>query len=290
VRHPMPYGNLRQQAVQRFQTIEDLELQNCTIEEMEEYEPHIAQGDLVFAGVDYERVLRAAEAEADVIIWDGGNNDLPFVEPDIEFVMVDPHRAGDELAYFPGFANLLRADVVLIAKVNTATVEQVETVRRNAATANPEAVILESSLDLSVDRPELIRGARVLVIEDGPTITHGGMAFGAGSLAARQFGAGELVDPRPFATGSIVDTFRAFPHIVNVLPAMGYGAAQVAELEETVRRVQCDVVVIATQVDLRRVILIDKPSCRVTYEFSEVGRARIYGLLSDIIALARSNA
>jgi len=269
IRHPMPYGDLAEQAVQRFATLDDLQQARCTIEEREEYEPHINQGDVVFAGVDYERILRLAESEADVILWDGGNNDIPFFESDLEIVLVDPHRVGHERSYFPGEVNLLRANVIVITKVDTADPQKVEAVRRTVRSANPNAQIVESTMPLTVDDVSAVRGKRVLVIEDGPTVTHGGMAYGAGVLAAKKFGAAALVDPRPAAVGSLCETFRANQHLDCLLPAMGYGADQIRDLEQTVNRVDCDLVLIATPVDLRRLIAIRQPSCRVRYEFHE---------------------
>jgi len=281
VRHPMPYGDLAKQAVQRFSTLEDLDLQQCTIEEREEYEPHIRAGTVVYAGVDYERILRRAEQEADVILWDGGNNDTPFYESDLEMVVADPHRAGHELAYFPGEVNLRRADMVVINKVNTAAQEDVETVRRNIRIANPKAVILETACRVAVPTPELIRGSRVLVVEDGPTLTHGEMPYGAGVVAARQWGAAELVCPAPFAVGSIRGTYEKYPHLANLLPAMGYSDMQRHELEETINRVPCDLVLIATPIDLARVIHISKPSLRVTYEVEELTHPKLEEILAQ---------
>ena len=269
VRHPMPYGDLAKQAVQRFAGLGDLDEAACTIEEREEYEPHLRQGAVVFAGVDYERILRQAESEADVILWDGGNNDLPFYESDLEIVLVDPHRAGHEQRYFPGEVNLLRADVIVITKVDTADPQKVEAVRRTIRFANPNAPVVESTMPLTVDDASAVRGKRVLVIEDGPTVTHGGMAYGAGVLAAKQYGAALVVDPRPAAVGSLRETFRANPHLDRLLPAMGYGAEQILDLEQTVNRTDCDLVLIATPVDLRRLISIRQPTCRVGYEFRE---------------------
>lgn len=286
IRHPMPYGDLAQQAVQRFATLDDLHAARCTIEEREEYEPHISQGDIVFAGVDYERILRRAESEADVIIWDGGNNDISFLESDVEIVLVDPHRAGHERSYFPGEVNLLRADVIVITKVDTAEPAEVEAVRRTIGSANPRAHIVESTMPLTVDDPLAVRGKRVLVIEDGPTVTHGGMAYGAGVLAAKKYGAAALVDPRPAAVGSLRETFRANPHLVCLLPAMGYGPEQIHDLEQTVNRVDCDLVLIATPVDLRRLINIRQPTCRVRYEFEETG-ARLRDILTSLLAKER---
>jgi len=283
VRHPMPYGDLSQQVVQRFETLDDLRRYNCTIEEMEEYEPHVRNGVIVYAGVDYERILRQAETEADVLIWDGGNNDLPFFVPDLEIVLVDPHRPGHERAYFPGEVNFLRADVLIISKVNTARPEDVDVVRRNIRTFNPNALVIEANLPIVVDAPEAIRDRRVLVVEDGPTLTHGEMSYGAGVLAARQFGARELVDPRPYAVGSIRETFAEYPHIGPLLPAMGYGAEQMRELEETINSTPCDVVLVATPVDLRRVLQIRHPTCRVAYELEEVGPPTLDDVLRDFL-------
>ncbi|MFZ5876433.1 MAG: cyclic 2,3-diphosphoglycerate synthase [Nitrospirota bacterium] len=287
VRHPMPYGDLAKQAVQRFETREDLQRAECTIEEMEEYAPHLREGTVVYAGVDYEPILRRAEQEADVILWDGGNNDVPFFTSDLEIVLVDPHRAGHERSYFPGETNLLRADVLIVTKVDTAGAEQLDAVRATIRAANPQALVIESTMPVTIDKPELVRGARVLVIEDGPTLTHGGMSFGAGVLAARQAGARELVDPRPFAVGSLADTFAHFPHIGRALPAMGYGPNQIADLEATIRRTDCDAVMIATPVDLTQLMEIRQPSCRVTYEFQERAGPSLREVLGPVIAKAR---
>ncbi|MEK7237534.1 MAG: cyclic 2,3-diphosphoglycerate synthase [Nitrospirota bacterium] len=287
IRHPMPYGDLAKQAVQRFACLDDLRAADCTIEEMEEYEPHILQGDVVYAGVDYERILQEAAREADVLLWDGGNNDTPFVVPDLEIVLLDPHRAGHEQSYFPGEVNLLRADVLVITKMDTASPEQIQVVRSNIRQFNLKASVLETSMPVTVDHPHLIKGKRVLVIEDGPTLTHGGMSFGAGVLAARQQGAGELVDPRPYAVGTIQQTFAQYPHIGKLVPAMGYGATQVRELEETINRVPCDVVLIATPVDLRRIISIKHPTCRVTYRLEEQGTPGFRDVLQGIILKAK---
>ncbi|MDP1948979.1 MAG: cyclic 2,3-diphosphoglycerate synthase [Nitrospirota bacterium] len=287
IRHPMPYGDLAKQAVQRFACLEDLRAADCTIEEMEEYEPHIRDGHVVFAGVDYERILREAEREADVLVWDGGNNDVPFFLSDLEIVLVDPHRAGHERTYFPGEVNLLRADVLVLTKMDTASPEQVREVRANIRQFNPAATVLETAMPVTVDYPHLIKGKRVLVVEDGPTLTHGGMSFGAGVLAAKQQGASELVDPRPYAVGTIQQTFTQYPHIGNLVPAMGYGATQVRELEDTINRVPCDVVLIATPVDLRRIISIKQPTCRVTYRFEELGAPGFRDLLAGVIGQAR---
>lgn len=287
VRHPMPYGDLAKQAMQRFTSLEDLRQADCTIEEMEEYEPHLVNGDLVYAGVDYARILRQAEGGADVILWDGGNNDWPFYRPDLEVVLIDPHRAGHERSYFPGEVNLLRADVIVITKLDSAGPAQVEALRTTIHTANQRAVVIDSTMPLSVQEPELVRGRSVLVVEDGPTLTHGGMEFGAGVLAARRFGAKELVDPRPYAVGSLRETFEDYPHIGPLLPAMGYGTRQIRELEETIRQVPCDLVMIATPVDLRRILTIRQPTCRVTYELQELGHPTLREVLSPLLEKAR---
>ncbi len=287
IRHPMPYGDLANQAVQRFARLDDLRTAGCTIEEMEEYEPHIREGYVVFAGVDYERVLREAEPEADVLVWDGGNNDTPFIVPDLEIVLLDPHRAGHERTYFPGEVNLIRADVLVLTKMDTASQEQVHVVRANIRQLNPKAVVLETTMPVTVDLPHLIKGKRVLVVEDGPTLTHGGMSFGAGVLAAKQEEAGELVDPRAYAVGTIQQTFIQYPHIGRVLPAMGYGATQIRELEDTINRVPCDVVLIATPVDLGRIIPIKHPTCRVMYSLEERGTPGLREVLQGIILKAK---
>ena len=284
VRHPMPYGDLAQQRVQRFAALTDLDRHHCTVEEREEYEPHIISGTVVYAGVDYQAILAEAEREADVILWDGGNNDTPFFRSDLEIVVADPHRAGHELLYYPGEVNLLRADVVVINKVDTAAEADIETVRRNVARRNPHARVIEAASLVKVDQPEKIRGARVLVVEDGPTLTHGEMAYGAGVVAARQGGAEELVDPRPYAAGSLRGVFDKFPHIGALLPAMGYSAQQLAELEETIRRTPCDLVVVATPIDLGRLIEIPKPSVRVRYEIAERSQLTLADVLRDFAA------
>ena len=282
IRHPMPYGNLVEQAVQRFATIKDLDIQQCTIEEREEYEPHIQHGTVVYAGVDYEKILRQAEKEADVILWDGGNNDTPFYASDLEIVVVDPHRPGHELAYFPGEVNLRRADVVVINKVDTAAQHDVETVRQNVRLANPKAEVIEMACRVSVPAPEQIKGKRVLVVEDGPTLTHGEMPYGAGVVAARQCGALDLVDPRPYAVGSIRGTYERYGHLTSLLPAMGYSAMQRHELEETIHSTPCDLVVVATPIDLARVVKIDKPALRVTYEVEELTKPRLADRLANL--------
>jgi predicted GTPase len=283
VRHPMPYGDLRKQAVQRFASLEDLTAADCTIEEREEYEPHIAAGDVVFAGVDYQRILRAAEEEAGVILWDGGNNDFSFFKPDLEIAIADPHRPGHEVAYYPGETNILRADVIVLAKVDTADAQSVHDVEATARAVNPRATIVRTTMPLTVDDPDAIRGKRALVIEDGPTLTHGGMAYGAGTLAAQRFGAAELVDPRPYAVGSIRPVYDHFPHLGPVLPAMGYSEAQVRDLEATIRAVPADVVIVASPEDLRRLVKIDKPSVRVGYEVEEAGGNELERLLIDFV-------
>jgi predicted GTPase len=281
IRHPMPYGDLATQAVQRFAVMEDLDLQQCTIEEREEYEPHITHGTVVYAGVDYEKILRQAEKEADVILWDGGNNDTPFYASDLEIVVVDPHRPGHELSYFPGEVNLRRADAIVINKVDTADRSDVETVRRNIKLHNPKAAVFEMACRVSVPEPSLVKGQRVLVVEDGPTLTHGEMPYGAGVVAARQGGAAELVDPRPYAVGSIRGTYERYGHLTNLLPAMGYSALQRHELEETIRHTPCDLVLIATPIDLARVIKLDKPNLRVTYEVEELTKPGLAELLAN---------
>lgn len=268
VRHPMPYGDLRKQRVQRFKTYDDLDRHEVTIEEREEYEPHLREGTVVFAGVDYEEILRQAEADGDVVVWDGGNNDLPFFRPDLHIVVADPHRPGHELTYHPGEANLRMADAVVINKSNSATPEGFETVRRNIAVANPKARVFRGRSPLTVDHPELLKGRRVLAIEDGPSLTHGELRFGAASLAAQEQGAAELVDPRPFAVGSIIETFEKYRNTGPVLPAMGYGEDQIDELEQTIHRSDAEVIAVGTPVDLARLIQINRPLVRVTYELA----------------------
>lgn len=280
VRHPMPYGNLIAQQVQRFAEYDDLDEYECTIEEREEYEPYIDRGAVIYAGVDYEKILREAEEEADVIVWDGGNNDLSFYQSDYHIVVVDPHRPGHELAYYPGEVNLRMADVVLINKVDTADYENVLTVRKNIQLVNPDALVLEAASPIFVDNPEAIRGKRVLVVEDGPTLTHGEMAYGAGVVAARRFGAAEMIDPRPFAVGSIVDTYQKYPTTGAVLPAMGYGPKQMAELEATINNSDADLVIVATPIDLRRVINVKLPMERVRYELQVIGTPTLADLLA----------
>lgn len=281
VRHPMPYGDLTAQAVQRFATMADIDQQQCTIEEREEYEPHISRGTIVYAGVDYEMILREAEKEAGVIVWDGGNNDTPFYTSDLEIVIADPHRPGHELSYFPGEVNLRRADIVVINKVDTASPRDIETVRENIRNTNPKAKIIETACRVSVTAPESIKGRRVLVVEDGPTLTHGEMPYGAGVVTARQFGAAELMDPRPYAVGSLRSMYEKYPRLTNLLPAMGYSAMQRQELEETINGVPCDIVLVATPIDLVRIIKLNKPHLRVTYEVEEVGPPVLAELLAQ---------
>ncbi|MEA3375308.1 MAG: cyclic 2,3-diphosphoglycerate synthase [Chloroflexota bacterium] len=281
IRHPMPYGDLAAQAVQRFASYEDLDRHDCTIEEREEYEPHIDRGLVVYAGVDYEPILRQAEQEADIIVWDGGNNDLPFYRPDLHIVVADPLRADHGRRYHPGEANLHLADVVLINKVDTADPEGVSRVREDVYAVNPEALVLEAASPIFVENRDAVRGKRVLIIEDGPTLTHGGMPYGAGVVAARRLGAAELVDPRPYAVGSISGTFEAYPHIGNLLPAMGYGDEQIAELEDTINAVECDLVLTATPIDLRRLIDVRHPVIRVRYELQVIGEPTLEAILAD---------
>jgi predicted GTPase len=279
VRHPMPYGILSEQKVQRFATLEDMKRHKCTIEEMEEYEPHIDEGFVVFAGVDYEAILREAEKESDVVLWDGGNNDLPFYAPDVHITVVDPHRPGHELTYFPGRINLAMAHVIVINKMDTATPEGIEKVRRSIRMVNPKAQVVDAASPIFVDRPGDIRGKRVLVVEDGPTLTHGEMSYGSGTVAAQKNGAAEIVNPRPYVTGRIKETFEKYPNIGALLPAVGYGDEQVRDLEDTIRRVPCDLVIVATPVDLTRIVRIDKPMLRVRYELQELGTPNLEDIL-----------
>jgi predicted GTPase len=279
IRHPMPYGNLVKQTAQRFASYADLDAQNCTIEEREEYEPHIDQGVIVFAGVDYERILRQAEKEVDIVLWDGGNNDLSFYKSNLHIVVVDPLRPGHEVHYHPGETNLRSADVVVINKVDSATPEGIRTVRDNVRSLNPSAIVIEAASPISVDDPEAVRGKRVLVVEDGPTVTHGEMAYGAGWVAAVRFGAAEIVDPRPYAVGSIAATYQKYPTTGAVLPAMGYGDLQVHELEQTINKAQADLVIIGTPIDLGRILKLNKPAQRVRYELQEIGRPTLAEVL-----------
>jgi predicted GTPase len=281
IRHPMPYGDLVKQAVQRFETYKDLDKHECTIEEREEYEPHLDNGVIVYAGVDYEAILRQAEKEVDIVLWDGGNNDLPFYVPDLQIVVADPHRPGHESSYHPGEANVRAADVFVINKVDTADPNAVIQVRENLHSMNPNAIVIEGASPLFVDDPEAIRGKRVLVVEDGPTLTHGEMAYGAGWVAARRYGAAEIIDPRPYAVGSILETYKKYPTTGNVLPAMGYGEKQVRELEKTIKDADVDLVIIGTPIDLTRVMKIEKPSQRVRYELQEIGKPTLEDILKS---------
>lgn len=284
VRHPMPYGDLAAQAAQRFASYDDLTSEKCTIEEREEYEPHIDNGFVVYAGVDYERILRRAEKEAGVILWDGGNNDLPFYEPSLHTCIADPHRPGHETGYWPGEVNFRRADLIVINKCDTADEEAITSIERNAARLNPRATVVRTESPVTIAKPELVRGRRVLVIEDGPTLTHGGMRYGAGVVAARQAGAAEIIDPRPYAVGSIRATYEKYPNAAGILPAMGYGDEQIRELEETIRRTPADAVVIGTPIDLTRVLEVDRPSMRVRYELREIEPGRIEEAVKSAIA------
>jgi predicted GTPase len=284
VRHPMPYGELRKQRVQRLAQLGDLKKHTCTIEEIEEYEPHLVQGTIVYAGADYLAILKAAEADpegCDVIVWDGGNNDFPFYQPDLMVTVADPHRAGHEVSYYAGEINLRMADVVVINKIDSAAPENVRKVRESIATANPSAIVVNAASVIHIDSPNLIRGKRVLVIEDGPTTTHGGMAYGAGTIAARQGGAAELVDPRPYAVESIAEAFIKYPDIGPILPAIGYSTRQLQHLETTIARVDCDAVVVATPINLARIINITKPYTRVSYELQELGTPNLEDILSE---------
>jgi predicted GTPase len=288
----MPYGDLVAQKVQRFAAIEDLAKHQCTIEEMEEYEPHIERGHVIYAGVDYEAILRAAENDpngCDVILWDGGNNDFPFYHPDLMVTVVDPHRPGHELSYYPGEVTLRLADVVVINKIDSADYDNILTLRANIERVNPRAVVVDAASTISVENPEIIRGKRVLVVEDGPTLTHGDMKIGAGMVAAKRFGAAEIVDPKPYAVGKLAETFRLYPDVEKLLPAMGYGEEQMRDLTETIKRTDCDSVIIATPIDLGRVINIDKPSTRVEYSLQEIGRPNMEDAMADFINQCRIN-
>ncbi len=279
VRHPMPYGDLVKQRVQRFATYEDLDRYECTIEEREEYEPHLDRGVVVYAGVDYEAILREAEKEADVIVWDGGNNDLPFYKPDLWITVADPHRAGHEVRYYPGEANLRAADVIIINKVDTADYEAIRTVQANITRINPQAVVIQAASPIFVEDPAGIRGKRVLVVEDGPTLTHGEMSYGAGYIAAQRFGAAEIIDPRPYAVDSIAATYAKYPKTGPVLPAMGYGEEQIRDLEETINRVPCDLVIVGTPIDLRRLVNVRHPMDRVRYELQVIGQPTLRSII-----------
>jgi predicted GTPase len=286
VRHPMPYGDLVAQKVQRFATVADLAKHKCTIEEMEEYEPHVVRGNVIYAGVDYEAILRAAEKDpkgCDVILWDGGNNDFPFYKPDLMITVADPHRPGAEVNYFPGEVNLRIADVVVLNKIDSAYPENITIVRKNISKVNPKAIVVDAASPIRVDDPALIRGKKVLVIEDGPTLTHGEMKIGAGIVAAEKYGAAELVDPRPYVVGKLAETFRIYPNIGTLLPAMGYGDQQVKDLEATINRTKCDSVIIATPIDLNRLVKIKKPNTRVYYDLQEIGSPDLDGILADFV-------
>lgn len=283
IRHPMPYGDLVKQKVQRYQTLDDLVKYDCTVEEMEEYEPHIVNGTIIYSGVDYEAILREAEKEADVIVWDGGNNDMSFYKPDLTITVVDPHRPGHESSYYPGMTNVLLADVVVINKVETAPREKIDIVRNNVHTMNPTAVLIEGASPITVTDESVIRGKRVLVVEDGPTLTHGEMAYGAGVIAANKFGASKIIDPRPWVVNSIAETFKKYPNIGKLLPAMGYGGQQVKDLEATINRIDCDSVIIGTPIDLRRIIRINKPSVRVRYELAEITKPDLNDILTKFL-------
>lgn len=281
VRHPMPYGDLEAQKIQRFAELGDLQKHNCTIEEMEEYEPHIAMGSIIYAGVDYEAILRETEKEADIIIWDGGNNDMPFYKPDLSFVVVDPLRPGHEISYYPGEVNLRMADVIVINKIDSAYPEDVEYILENIRNYNPTAKVIFAASAILVDNPDLINGKNVLVIEDGPTLTHGEMKIGAGTVAANRFGAGNIIDPRPYAVGKLAETFAIYPEIGTLLPAMGYGDQQMKDLENTINNTDCDSVVIATPIDLARFINIKKPNTRVYYELTEIGLPNVKSIINS---------
>ncbi len=286
VRHPMPYGDLNAQKVQRFAEVADLEKHKCTVEEMEEYEPHVVRGNVIYAGVDYEAILRAAEVDpdgCDVVLWDGGNNDFPFYTPDLNITVVDPHRPGHELSYYPGEVTLRMADVAVINKMDTADAADIQTVRDSIAKVAPHAIVVDGASPIKVDNPELIKGKKVLVVEDGPTLTHGEMKLGAGTVAAKKFGAAELVDPRPFTVGKLSETFKIYPNIGILLPAMGYGEQQLKDLETTINNTECDAVVIGTPIDLNRIIKINKPNTRVYYDLQEIGNPNLEEIVDDFI-------
>ncbi|HHU60927.1 MAG TPA: GTPase [Natronincola sp.] len=284
IRHPMPYGDLASQKVQRFATIDDLKKHKCTIEEMEEYEPHVIRGNVVYAGVDYEAILREAENDpdgCDVILWDGGNNDFPFYETDLMITVADPHRAGHELTYYPGEVNMRIADVIIINKIDSASPENIQIVRESIQKTNPKAIVIDGASPISVDNPEIIRNKRVLIVEDGPTLTHGEMKLGAGTIAAQKYGAAEIIDPRAFAVGKIASTYESYPHVENLLPAMGYSSEQIADLEATIAKIECDAVIIGTPIDLNRVVKINQPTTRVYYDLQEIGTPNLTEVLSD---------
>ena len=287
IRHPMPYGDLTKQICQRFASLSDMDKHHCTIEEREEYEPHIQQGTVVYAGVDYGVILKQAEKEAEVIVWDGGNNDIPFYLPDLHITVVDPHRPGDELCYFPGRTNLLLADVILINKVDSADYQDIEQVRFNVRETNPEAILIEAASPIFVDHPQRIRGKIVLVVEDGPTLTHGGMTYGAGVIAAEKFGAKDIIDPRPWVKGEIKRAFEAYPEIGALLPALGYGEKQIKDLQKTINAIPCDSVIIGTPIDLTRLLKINKPSVRVRYELDEIGKPDLEEVIEKFLKKKR---
>jgi predicted GTPase len=286
IRHPMPYGDLAAQKVQRFAEIADLEKHECTIEEMEEYEPHIVRGNVIYAGADYEAIVRAAENDpdgCDVIVWDGGNNDFSFYQADLAITVVDPHRPGHELGYYPGEVNLRTADVVVINKIDSANLADIETVRENIAKVNPDARVIDAASTLRLQDPAVVDGKRVLAVEDGPTLTHGGMKIGAGVVAAKKYGATEFVDPRPFLIGRLQETFEIYPDIGTILPAMGYGEEQLRDLEATINATDCDAVVVGTPIDLARVVNIEKPHTRVFYDLQEIGEPNLKGVLAEFV-------
>jgi predicted GTPase len=290
VRHPMPYGDLAKQKTQRYASLEDLSRHKCTVEEMEEYEPHIVQGTIIYAGVDYGEILRRAEKEADVIVWDGGNNDMAFYKPDLTITVVDPHRPGHEMTYYPGQTNVRLADVIIVNKVDSAQEENVERVIQNVRSINAHAVIMRAASPITVEDPSILKGKKVLVVEDGPTLTHGEMTFGAGVLAAKQFGAKEIIDPRPYAVKSIAETYAKYPATGALLPAMGYGEQQMKDLETTINHVPCDAVVIGTPIDLRRIIHIKKPSVRVQYSLEELTKPDLEDVLNKFLLKERAQA
>jgi len=286
IRHPMPYGDLARQAVQRFATVEDLAKHECTVEEMEEYEPHVVRGNVIYAGVDYEAIVHAAEQDpdgCDIILWDGGNNDFPFYKPDLNMTVVDPHRPGDELKYYPGEVTLRMADVAIINKMDTAAPEAIQIVRENIAKVAPNAIVVDGASPIKVDDPSVIKGKKVLVVEDGPTLTHGGMKLGAGTVAANKYGAAELVDPRPFVVGKLAETFEIYPNIGTLLPAMGYSDQQLKDLETTINNTDCEAVVIGTPIDLNRIVKINKPNTRVYYDLQEIGYPTLKEILNDFV-------
>ena len=289
IRHPMPYGDLARQAVQRFATVEDLAKHECTVEEMEEYEPHVVRGNVIYAGVDYEAIVRAAEEDpdgCDIILWDGGNNDFPFYKPDLNMTVVDPHRPGDELKYYPGEVTLRMADVAIINKMDTAAPEAIQIVRENIAKVAPNAIVVDGASPIKVDDPSVIKGKKVLVVEDGPTLTHGGMKLGAGTVAAKKYGAAELIDPRPFTVGKLAETFEIYPNIGTLLPAMGYSDQQLKDLETTINNTDCESVVIGTPIDLNRIVKINKPNTRVYYDLQEIGYPDLGVVLEDFLEKA----